>query len=245
MFKLVKWDLLNFLHKYNWVLIAVPVILLLILIPQNGQGLLNNFVIFASGLLAVMLFLSLLFLAAGQPINWLRQENTPLERSLPVPSWKPLSVKVLFSLALNSLACLFLLQFSLFVGRFYHNEIIWLNSSSLSGIGVMILFLTMLDTTLMFSYMAVKSNALLCKQTVISSGILSIMLISLFAVICLYVLVISNGIILPVVTSQEILTIKGSLVINSMATLVVCMCVIIVFETVCSSLLLEFSFQQE
>ena len=23
MLKLVKWDLLNFLHKYNWVLIAV------------------------------------------------------------------------------------------------------------------------------------------------------------------------------------------------------------------------------
>ena len=245
MFNLFKWELINFLHKYNWTLIAIPLILILILIPQSGQGMFNNFMILASGILAVMLFLSLLFLAAAQPINWLRQDSALLERSLPLAAWKPLLVKVLFSFVLNALACLFLLQFSLFTGRFYHNEVVWLNSSSLSGIGTLILILTMLDTTIMFSYFVVKSNVLLRKQTVISSGILSFILICLFSVICLYVLIITNGIVLPVIIGQDILTVQGSLVINSMMTLAVSMFVIIVFEFICGSLLLEHNFQQD
>ena len=245
MFKLLKWELINFLHKYNWVLISIPVVLILILIPQNGRGVFNNLVIFTSGILAVMVFLSLLFLAAAQPINWLRQDTRLLERSLPYAAWKSLLVKVLFSFILNSFACLFLLQFSLFTGRFYHNEIIWLDSSSLSGIGTLILTLTMLDSTFMFSYLTVKSNALLRKQTAITSGVLSFILVSLFSAISLYVLVISNGIVLPVISGQDILTIQGSLVIHSMITLAVCMFVIILFEFICSSLLLKYNFQQE
>ena len=245
MLKLIKWDARIFLHKYFWALIAIPFVLLLIMIPQNGQGFFNALMVIISCLSAGLLYIGLLFLAAVQPIDWLHRDTTQLERSLPVSAWKPLFSKILFSFAINTIACIFMLQFALLVGRFSHDGSPWITLQHLSGIGVVILILTMLDTTLLFAYMISKSVDLFRKQPVLFSGILGFLLINLIAASCLYLLVITNGIMLPVVSTRNVLTVNGSLIITSMITVTGSMLVVIGLEYICSALLLDTRFQQE
>ncbi|GAP13386.1 hypothetical protein LARV_01139 [Longilinea arvoryzae] len=239
MLKLIKWNSIDFGRKYLWLFIGMAASLLLAVLPENSKGSINGTMALLSAVLGIVLFQAGIAIAMTYCFRWLEKDSSLLELSLPASAWQTLLGKLVVSLAVNGLSCLFMLQLFLFIGKYSGGSIQLLNLDNLRGIPGLLLFFMTIDCTVLFSFLVTKSLRL--KRGVASTVTCLLSLIILGAIIAVMIsLMTAAGVLtLPTFSSQGVLKIGGTLEILS-TTIPLCVLLsTIVLEYIASGLLLN------
>lgn len=239
MLKLIKWNSIDFGRKYLWLFIGMAASLLLAVLPENSKGSINGTMALLSAVLGIALFQAGIAIAMTYCFRWLEKDSSLLELSLPASAWQTLLGKLVVSLAVNGLSCLFMLQLFLFIGKYSGGSIQLLNLDNLRGIPGLLLFFMTIDCTVLFSFLVTKSLRL--KRGVASTVTCLLSLIILGAIIAVMIsLMTAAGVLtLPTFSSQGVLKIGGTLEILS-TTIPLCVLLsTIVLEYIASGLLLN------
>ncbi len=245
MLKLLKWDSINFLRQYYWVLLGMAGVLVVAAIPANGSGTVSSVVITLCTLLGGLFFMACLYLAVVQVINWLRSDSILLDLSVPAASWQMILSKVLVSALINALACLLLMQLFVVFGKYSSGSLTLLSLEQLADIPLLTLLLTLLDTTALFSYLVAKRFTTLRSLAGIITLGLSALIILLVAALCLVIMPFTGSLSLPVISSENILSINGNLSITSTLEITLISLFVLLAEMTGSSLLLTHGFQRD
>ena len=245
MSKLLKWDAINFLRQYYWVLLGMMGVLVVAAIPANGSGSVSSVVITLCTLLGGLFFMACLYLAGVQVMNWLRNDSILLELSVPAASWQLVLSKVLVSALINALACLLLMQLFVVFGKYSSGSLSLLSAEQLGDIPLLTLLLTLLDATALFSYLVAKRFTTLRSLAGIITLGLSAIIILLVAVLCLVIMPLTGSLSLPVVNNESILSINGNLNITSTLEITLISLFTLLAEIAGSSLLLARGFQRD
>jgi hypothetical protein len=245
MLNLIKWNAVDFLRRNYWVFVAMAASLLLALLPANGQGYLNAIAITLSQIIGVIAFQAGVVLAAALCFRWLENESNLLELSLPASSWKILLGKLVMAFLVNTLSCLFLMQFFVFTGKYSTGLVRLLSIENLKSVLVLVLGLMLVDCTILFSYLAAKSFRLTRRILLISTSVLSFVILGAAIAVVGLVMTVSGALILPTISAKDIITINGPFNILSTTAPVCASLAVILLEYAGSSLLLDRRFQPD
>lgn len=243
MLKLLKWDAICFIRRYAWALFGFIAVILMAVIPINGVGFFSAVVIDLCAGLGLFFYLFWLYLAAETSFNWLDKDSTQLELSLPMPVWQRLLSKLTLVIGTNLLASLLFFQLFLIFGKYSSGMITLPTLDNIKTILILALALTMIDITVLFSYLLAKSFHTSRLGSSLLTALLSLVILSIIFIACMLWMAMSNAIVLPSVSSNNMLTIDGTLWINSFTIPVVLMLVVLILEFTGSSYLLEYKFQ--
>lgn len=244
MLKLIKWNLVDFFHRYYLVLLGIFASFLLVLLPKDGTGIWNSALITISAILGFIVFLSLLILAAVLPFQWLSRESDLLDRSLSFPAWKILASKLVTGAILNLIACLFLLQLLNFFGRFSSGNLYFLSLRNLEGLPLILFFLLLVDTTLMFSYIFAGSFRIFRRFSAFIAALIGLLIFGGFIFLTAWVMTAAGTLVLPAFSTASIITIDGTLQIQSLTAPVIFGLILTILELFVSSHLLGAHFQK-
>jgi hypothetical protein len=243
MLNLLKWNSLDFLHRYFWIFIIAAASLFLAAIVPNGAGFTNALLVFCSPVLGGVFFPSCIFLAMYQCFGWLRQDSALLELSLPVPAWKQMLSRLIIAVVVNELACLGMLVLMLLFGKYTSGTIEPLNFNHIQTIAGLSLFLVLADMTVLISYMISRSIGLTGLWATLITTLLCTILMMLIAAFIVYIMVLTRVLMLPQIGPESIITLDGSMHISSFAPAILSSLWIILLEYLGSSLLLKYSIQ--
>jgi hypothetical protein len=245
MLRLFKWETINFWRQYYWAVIGFVAVLLLALIPSSGSGILNSVLITLCMLLGAFFFMAYLVLAVMVSIDWLRKDSVLLELSLPQPLWKQLLSKLVLAGLINLLACALTMQLMLIFARYSGGALKLISLNELGGMPELVLLITLVDMTLLCSYLIAKSFSFSRGAAAIISGVLSTGILTIVMLVSFLVMSLTHVLVLPVINNNGLLTINGNLNVTSSLGAVVVMALTFVIEFGLSSLLLRYRFQRD
>lgn len=245
MFKCLKWDLIDHFRRYYLLYIGMIATMLLAIIPIKGNNLWSSVMITLSGGLGFALFVSGLVLAINICYRWLMRDSYLLELSNPIPAWKILLSKILLAGAVNLLSFVFILQLSTFWGRYSTGKLMFISSSNLKGIPTLVLFFLLIDCTILFSFILAKSFRVFNRLSPLMTGIFSSLLILVIISLCTLIMSVNGLLILPNISSKDIITFSGTFNLVSMIFPVFFAGIIIVLEFAVSCILLSKRFQRD
>jgi hypothetical protein len=243
MLNLLKWNSLDFIHRYFWMFIVAAASLILAVGIPNGEGFTNTLLIFSSVVLCGIFFPACIVLAMYQCFGWLRHDSALLELSLPVSAWKQMLSRVIIALVVNILACLGIVVFVLLFGKYSTGNVDVLSLDHIQIIAGLTLFLILGDMTVLISYMISRSIGLTRLWAALITTLLSTILMMLSVAFIVYVMVLTRVLMLPQIGAENLLTLDGSMQITSFVPAILGSLWIILLEYLGSSLLLKYSFQ--
>jgi hypothetical protein len=245
MIKLLKWDLVDALHRTPLIWAGVIFSLLALLIPQNGNGLINAILIVVGPVVGFITFQAIMILAAYLPVGWLHRESYLLEASTPWPAWLKLLAKVIWAVVLDILGFVFMLQLFDLIGRFSGGSLRLVSLDQLKGIPALVLIALVLDCTIMFSYILAGSFSFTRRNRLLAGGFISLVIFVIIIAVIMIWMMAAGSVILPSVSMRDIITLDGSFqVLSNTIPVVVCLISIIV-EFLAGSGLLANRFQRE
>jgi hypothetical protein len=243
MLNLLKWNSLDFVHRYFWMFIVAAASLVLAAVVPDGKGFTNALLIFSSGVLGGIFFPACIVLALYQCFGWLRHNSALLELSLPVSAWKQMLSRVIIALVVNILACLGIMVLMLLYGKYSSGTVEMLSLDHIQTVAGLTLFLILGDMTVLISYMISRSMGLTRLWAALITTMLSTILMMLIAVFVVYVMVWTRVLMLPQIGADNLFTLDGNLQITSFVPALLSSLWIILLEYLGSSLLLKYSFQ--
>ncbi len=241
MLNLLKWNSLDFLHRYFWMLIVAAASLVLAAVIPNGQGFTNALLIFSACVLGGVFFPACVVLALYQCFSWLRHDSALLELSLPVSAWKQMLSRLVIAVVVNALACLGMIVLMLLFGKYTSGTIYPLNLDHLQAVGWMTLVLVLGDMTVLVSYMISRSIGLTHLWSALGTTFLSTVFLILIAILTVNVMVWARVIMLPQIGMENFLRLDGDFRITSTVPAIATFLWVIVIEYLGSSLLLKYS----
>lgn len=174
MYKILKWDFLNFINKNSWLYIGFAAVFIMVAgFPDRISFF--SMLIDTLGALYSFFFLSYIqILSVGVTISWLGKDSAQLELALPVKPWKLLLAKLFLSICINVSGVLLTMQLWLMIGRFGMSKIVLFNNylsffQYLTGMLALI-------TIIMFSYIAAKSFSFTRNKAKITTALLTIVI---------------------------------------------------------------------
>jgi len=245
MFKHLKWNSIDFFQRYSLLFVGMVLSLILSLIRVNSNTLWSGLILTLSGLFGFVSFLAALVLAVNTCFTWLTRDSYLLELTNPIPTWKILLSKFLVAAGINGLACLFILQISLLWSNYQGVGYSFLTNAHLKGIPSLVLFLLLVDCTIAFSYILVKSFRGFRKFSFLFTGLMSALLLTVIVSVCMLIMTANGMMVLPEISGENILSLSGSLNVYSSLFPVIFSGVVIALEFICSSLLLSRRFQRD
>ncbi|MDK2981706.1 MAG: hypothetical protein PWQ55_2053 [Chloroflexota bacterium] len=227
MLKLIKWNLLDYFKKNAWIPIGLVISFAIVFVPHKNFGLfyeyLNGFAsvagisLFAAGFLSVLLF----------AFRWIEKPSADLELSLPFSSYQLIAAKLIASVLVNTILLVFL----------------WFAARSVAGILGWIVFLTFLESNILFAAILAHSYRWMRRAADLFTALLSLVLISAIITGTVLVMALSGQLIAPTFSTDSILTIEGNLQILSPALPGWIFLICILVEWWISSRLLQIRFQ--
>jgi hypothetical protein len=245
MLKLLKWNSIDFLKKNIWLIFGMMISLLLAILPANGIGILNNFLVATAALLGFIVFQAGIVIAIGYCYRWLEGSSNILELSLPVPSWKQIISKLIIAALVDLISCIFVLQLFMIISNVADGSIQFITAENLSGIPGLVLYLLLIDATVQFSYIIVRCWKVTRQMSVFATALISLVILIAVTILIITIMSATNQIILPTISSDYILTIDGTLNIMSTAIPIWTSLFMIFMECVLGSLFLTKYFQAE
>ena len=243
MLNLLKWNSLDFVHRYFWMFIVAAASLVLALVVPNGEGFTNALLVFSAAVLGGIFFPACIVLAMYQCFSWLRHDSALLELSLPVSAWAQVLSRVVIAVVVNALACLGLMVLMLLFGKYTSGTVDGLSLNHIQTIAGLTLLLILGDMTILFSYMISRSMGLVRLWAALITTFLSTTLLILIAAFIVYVMVWTQVLMLPQFSGDNILTLDGGIQVTSLIPAIFSSLWVILLEYLGSSLLLKYSFQ--
>ena len=243
MLKLIKWDFIDYIERNSWILVGMLISLLLVLVPSSGVGMFNNLLITLSALIGFIVFQASIISAVIFAYRWLDEPSNQLELSLPVPAWMQIGAKLLFIALVNCVSCIFALQYLALVNRFSGSSNLMISLENLASIPGLVLFFLFIDATILFSYVVARSFPITRRMVFFITTIASLVILSTILIITIALMSAAGQVVLPTISSDNILTINGTLQIMSTAIVVWVNLIAIFIECLLSSLLLNNRFQ--
>ncbi len=243
MFKLLKWNFLDYFKKNTWILIGMAVSLLLVAIPGNGIGFFNNFLIVIASITGFIVFQAGILSAVLFAYRWAENASVTLELSLPVSSWKQIVAKLATSALVNFLSCIFLLKLFLSIGRFSNGSFQWITTQNLTGIFGLVVFLSFLESTILFAYIFSRSYRVMRGTPDFFTVLISVAIIGTVTFCTAAIMAASGQLLLPTISTDSILTLNGTLQVLSAALPIWIYLVSILLECFFGSRLLQNRFQ--
>ncbi|MBI9051084.1 MAG: hypothetical protein JEZ00_16805 [Anaerolineaceae bacterium] len=157
MLKQLKWDAIDLWKRYGWTFLVIPMVFFLALIPSNNNTPSNAVLITLISGISGLGILYLIVLANLMCFNWLIGNQTQLHFSLPVAPWKMILSKLLLAATLNTFTSLFSLQIMLMASKYSVGTFRWISLNELNGIPDIIMFMTLINMTFIFSNVFVRS----------------------------------------------------------------------------------------
>ncbi len=244
MLNLLKWNSLDFLHRYSWMLIvAAASLVLAVLIPDAG-GLTNALLVFSACTLAAVFFPACSGAAMYQCFGWLRHDSAMLELALPVSAWKHMLSRFTIALVVNALSSLGLMGLMIVFGKYSSGSIGSMTLEHWKSVGYLTFILLLIDMTVLFAYMLTRGMGLTRLWAALFTTLFSTILLTLIAVFLVYVMIWANVIVLPHFASvRGYIDVQGNLNISSFIPAFVGGLWVILLEYLGSSLLLKYSLQ--
>lgn len=243
MLNLLKWNSLDFFHRYFWMFIVAAASLALAVVVPDSHGFTNALLLFSACMLGGVFFPACIVLALYQCFNWLRYDSALLELSLPVSAWKQMLSRLIIAVVVNALACLGLIAFMLLFGKYTSGTIYPLNLDHLQAIGWLTLFLVLGDMTVLLSYMISRSIGLTRLWSALGTTFLSTLFMILIAILIVNVMIWARVIMLPQIGTENLLRLDGDFRITSTVPAIVTCLWVILLEYLGSSLLLKYFIQ--
>ena len=243
MLKNLKWDALDFVHRYYLLLIGMFASFLLVIIPIKSNGVLSELLVVLSAGLGFVAFAAGLILAVNVGYRWLVRKSHLLELAVPQPVWQMLLSKIILITLLNLLVCLFILQMSVLWSN--NGKFVLLSMQNLKGIPGLVLLLVVIDCTVMFSTIAAMSLRVLRQRPALSTGLLAVVLLTGIITFCAVYMTARGTLILPSISGQNILTVSGSLMIFSTVFPTLFALAVIFVEFLAGSFLLTKYFERD
>lgn len=243
--KILKWDIIDLLKNTPIIWAGMAFSFLVLLIPANGDSLINATLIVVGPLVGFIVFCWILLIGVDQPIQWLRRSSLDLELSTPWPVWQKLLSKLLISLLLNIVAFVYLLQLFNVIGRFSGGDFRFIGLDQLRGMPSFVLLAFVLDSTVMFSYILAGSFRITRRKKWLSGGIFCLIFIGAITFGILSWMLAIGSVVLPSISARDIITVDGSFqILSSTVPLIVTLAVIAV-EFMGGSLLLAYRYQKD
>jgi len=243
MLKKLKWDTLDYIHRNYLIPLGMVVSFVFALISaKSGSFMASLFTDLSAGL-AFILFAAGLVSALNTSYRWLTRKSHLLELATPLPAWMILLSKIVLAAVVNLAACLFILQLSVIWGN--SGRLILLNIQNLKGVPGMVLLLLMIDCTVMFAYIVTMSFKRLRKSPALSTSILAAILLIGIITFCALYMSARGTLILPSISTQNVLSVSGSLLVFSIVFPTLFALATILLELLGSSILLGKSFEKD
>ncbi len=243
MLNLLKWNSLDFIHRYLWMFLAAAGSLVLAAIVPNGQGFTNSLIIISAGVLGVIFFPACVVLALYQCFAWLRHDSALMELALPVSAWKQMLSRLIIAAAVNALSCLGFMALMLLFGKYGSGTIQAINLDHLQTIGWLTLLLVLGDMTVLFAYMLTRSIGLTRLWAALITTLVSTILLILIVILVVNVMIWARVLMLPQIGMDNVLRLDGNFQITSTLPAMATFLWLILLEYLGSSLLLKYSFQ--
>lgn len=237
MYKLLMWNSIDYLRKYFWILIGMAISILLAMIP--GSGALNGVLTLFSAFLGLLSFAAGILFAASSCFLWMENGSSQLELSLPVATWKILLAKLVLALLVNTISCLFVVQLFVFLGKNANGVLRSMSVDDLETALILVLLLTVVDSTILFSYLASKSNMVTKNIWMVSTLIMSMLIFGLITVGSIFGMAASGAMMLPTVSNHHLLTIDGTMQVITIVIPIVVSLLVVFLEYLGSSVLLS------
>lgn len=245
MTKLLKWDLIDLFRSNPLVWAGMLFSLAAILIPTTGEGLINAILIVMSPIIGFISFCWLLLIAADYSIHWLYKPNYVLEFSTPRPVWQKLLSKLIWCALLNTLACLFLIQLFNLIGRFSGGSMRFIGIDQLHGIPGLVFLALVFDSTVMISFILAGSFSLTRRVKWLSGSLIFILCFGLLVGVLLAWMLAVGAVVLPSISTRDIVTIDGTFQIFSNTIPVVGGIAVLIIEFLAGSMLLAHRYQPD
>lgn len=189
MFKLLKWDILNYVKKYYELYIMWAVVFVITAVIPGSIPYLSAAVDGIAVIVGMFFFIYSIVIPAVETVNWLRKDSYQLELSLPVEPWKMLLSKLSVSTGIVVIGTILsILLWSLI----FPSKTIVLSQAIINFLTYMIGILVLLIITI-FSYISVKSIGFTRNRPDITA-VFNFSLICLLLVSFVYVFFIATGV---------------------------------------------------
>ena len=155
MFKLLKWDILNYVKKYYELYIVWAVVFVIKAVVPDDILYLSPVVNGIAAIVSMFFFIYSIVFPAVETVNWLRKDSYQLELSLPLEPWKMLLSKLIVSISIVITGTILtILLWSLMFEPKMSNIVV--SKVFFNFLAYVILILVLLIIA-MFSYISVKS----------------------------------------------------------------------------------------
>ncbi len=245
MLNLLKWNSLDFLHRYAWVFIVAAVTLITAVFIPNGIGAFYAMLIDLVMVMGILFFCAAIVFTTYQHFSWLNQNSSLLEFSLPAPAWKLLLSRVIMGVVLNALACLGILALMLLFGKFTVGTVEPINASQLGTIGGLVVVLLVVNMTILFSYLIARSIGLFRLPGTLITALLASILLIIILGFSVYVMLWTNVLKLPFLIEQDMLSMDGIFQIHSYIPALATYLWVSLLEYLGSCLLLKYCVQAD
>ncbi len=190
MFKLLKWDILNYVKKYYELYIVWAVVFVIKAVVPDDILYLSPVVNGIAAIVSMFFFIYSIVFPAIETVNWLRKDSYQLELSLPLEPWKMLLSKLIVSISIVITGTILtILLWSLMFEPKMSNIVV--SKVFFNFLAYVILILVLLIIA-MFSYISTKSFSLTRNRPDITS-VLNFFLICLLLMAFVYVFFITIG----------------------------------------------------
>jgi hypothetical protein len=190
MFKLLKWDILNYVKKYYELYIVWAVVFVIKAVVPDDILYLSPVVNGIAAIVSMFFFIYSIVFPAVETVNWLRKDSYQLELSLPLEPWKMLLSKLIVSISIVVTGTfLTLLLWSLMFEPNMSNIVL---SKVCFNFLAYVILISVLLIIAMFSYISVKSFSFTRNRPDITS-VLNFFLICLLLMAFVYVFFIAIG----------------------------------------------------
>jgi len=217
MINLLKWNITDYFKRNYWILIGIAVSLLVAALPRNSVGLFNNLLIGLASVSGFVLFQAGILTAILFAYRWAENDSVELELSLPFSPRKQVGVKLLTSALVNLLYLVFLLQLFLLVGRFSSDSYHWITWEHLQGILGWVVFLSFLESSILFAYIFSHSYRLTRRAPDLFTVLVCLALIGAVVICTAMLMAMTGQLIAPTFSTDAILSVEGNLQILSPA----------------------------
>lgn len=201
MLKLIKWNFLDYIKKNYWIPVGLALSFLTIFLPRSNSSTFNNFLIGMASIAGISLFLVGFLSAISFAFQWIEKPSVDLELSLPVSAYQQIAAKLITSAVVNAILMAFLM----------------ITARTVAGFLGWIQFLTFLEGSVLFAAILAHSYRWMRRATGFFTVLVSLALICTVTVTTLLVMAAGGQIIMPTFSTDNVLSVDGSLQILSPA----------------------------
>lgn len=186
MFKLIKWDFINFIKKYSWIYICLAAAFVLTGLLSNKMGFLSIFIDGICLIYSLLFFMWTIIIPFKLIVSWLNKASVLLELSLPVQLWQILLSKFVVPLTVNFSGILLSSLLWKLIGHFGVSNAVLFNG--ITSLLQYFVGMAILIEAYLFSYVLVKNFRFIPKKiNTIAAGIIMVLLcICLFSAACMF-----------------------------------------------------------